>query len=766
MVDQVDGAARRRPAALARGDRARVPGAHRAADVPGVAQAPRAPAAHRARAGRRADRERRAPSPRDGELCARVPYQEEWPDRDAEEDRLEDEEDEEEDEEDDEEEKECKFRRRFYDAASHPILNAALEHLQASGVALESDAVRRLDPYGQIGWFVHEWQRIELLRTLPVESLEQQILALFPQRDPIDDGHEDALDEDERLHVLRSAPEYSDVRRVDPTFVERVVSFVLGTRQSDDLVTPASLSEQLQTLGGSAVLAPTDPEFESLLVYMAMIHVELDTVKSVVESLLDQIVVADGLAPGAEDAANVRRGPVLETWISDALVPLALKRRFQQQVAALVASQTEKDWHPGSNGQVLDVVHPSLHCVVFGETKRVAASAIDGVDAAAASSDAATHMRSIMGKGRDVLQNPFASAHDSDSNPSNYMYPRPGASIRFQWLPSEFAVSEDGERVQIRSYINNLHPETHAALYDSIAAVFGRFLPLFENVLSSLAGDAPPHLCSASLSDHGWDLENHWELPQRPLLPLPEQITLAHGTPFAPTPQPQRFELRGTTVQVIVKIAEIHLTPENPRYAGGAWHVEGTAVEGIVATGIYYFGSENITESRLAFRAGVCDPDYRQDDHVGVNALYGLFSECPRAQNVGVVTTFEDRCLVFPNVLQHQVLPFELALRDRPGVRRILAFFVVDPLRRIPSSREVPPQQEAWIRAAHDAQLHALSGRQETALPEALQAAIGDWANDGMTLQQAKAHREALMAERSPSSSVDNRDNYFSLCEH
>lgn len=40
--------------------------------------------------------------------------------------------------------------------------------------------------------------------------------------------------------------------------------------------------------------------------------------------------------------------------------------------------------------------------------------------------------------------------------------------------------------------------------------------------------------------------------------------------------------------------------------------------EAIVSTGIYYYDEENITESRLAFRAAVDDPkDYDQSDHVG-----------------------------------------------------------------------------------------------------------------------------------------------------
>lgn len=35
------------------------------------------------------------------------------------------------------------------------------------------------------------------------------------------------------------------------------------------------------------------------------------------------------------------------------------------------------------------------------------------------------------------------------------------------------------------------------------------------------------------------------------------------------------INLRGTTLQLIVKLANIVLTPEKPEYPGGKWHVEG-----------------------------------------------------------------------------------------------------------------------------------------------------------------------------------------------
>jgi hypothetical protein len=38
-------------------------------------------------------------------------------------------------------------------------------------------------------------------------------------------------------------------------------------------------------------------------------------------------------------------------------------------------------------------------------------------------------------------------------------------------------------------------------------------------------------------------------------------------------------------LQIIVKLANIHLTPENPSYEGGSWHVEGQLVSFDLSSG-------------------------------------------------------------------------------------------------------------------------------------------------------------------------------------
>jgi hypothetical protein len=39
-------------------------------------------------------------------------------------------------------------------------------------------------------------------------------------------------------------------------------------------------------------------------------------------------------------------------------------------------------------------------------------------------------------------------------------------------------------KVQIRSYINNLHPELHKALYGTLERLFEQFIPLFNKTLT------------------------------------------------------------------------------------------------------------------------------------------------------------------------------------------------------------------------------------------------------------------------------------------
>lgn len=57
------------------------------------------------------------------------------------------------------------------------------------------------------------------------------------------------------------------------------------------------------------------------------------------------------------------------TWQSDALIDEKLRNDLVAGVSALEnVEDAKKDWHPGSNHQVLDLVHPSLYCFIASRT--------------------------------------------------------------------------------------------------------------------------------------------------------------------------------------------------------------------------------------------------------------------------------------------------------------------------------------------------------------------------------------------------------------
>ncbi|MFG3034527.1 DUF4246 domain-containing protein [Streptomyces sp. NPDC048253] len=433
-------------------------------------------------------------------------------------------------------------------------------------------------------------------------------------------------------------------------------------------------------------------------------------VRYVLAELLHYAALRDGRT-GVEVSA------VDGVWHSDTLVDDKLRSRLREAVRVLEqVSETAQDWHPGSDGQVLDLVHPSLFCLVRGVS---------------------------------------AAPEWAWRNPTD-RYSKYEFSEQFQWLPTDVDVSDGGD-VAFRSYVNNVHPEAHRELASVLPDLFACVRPLLENVLTDLRhprplrieadpygwyDSEPEYPDKSSYSDDGayaeavraWEAaEDDWWENRRPVIP--------DAPAFAPPVLPDesaRVDLRGRRLQVIVKLATIHLTPDKPEYSGGSWHVEGMMNERIVSTCIYYWDSENITESRLSFRAALDDPHYEQNDDNGLREVYGLEDEDALNQLLGSASTPAGRCLAFPNILQHRVGSFRLTDPTRPGHRKILAFFLVDPSEKIVSTSDVPPQQP--------------------------------WSDTStMTLEQAKDYRDQLMQERKFFVDEHNEQLYereFSLCEH
>lgn len=396
--------------------------------------------------------------------------------------------------------------------------------------------------------------------------------------------------------------------------------------------------------------------------------------------------------------------------------------------------------------------------------------------------------------GKGVTIPPFTPSCSDSSGPFEW-----GS---FQWLPTDIEMTDSGAK--ILGYINNLHPEEHRRLYGTLEQIVGRTIPLWEECLSGFhdrrrieltgTGEAdytyPEGLMyripgepdgprawydpnTDLLGDGGdydfweWKNEDDWEewRVRHRILTYREPRDYTPQSELAESDQP-RVELRKKYpegLQVIFKLANIHLTPEKPRYGGGSWHVEGGLNERICASAIYYLDQDNVSDSHLAFRQSLEDLEMsmipEQYNWESLEAYLGIEQGGPAVQDIGSVLTREGRLLVFPNCVQHQVQPFELRDAESPGHRKILAMFLVDPGRRILSTSNVPPQRRDWWAE----ELH----REESmrALPaELVEHTISLVEEFPVSWEMATKMREKLMDERSHGNNAVTETMYAVSC--
>ncbi|KAK0649728.1 hypothetical protein B0T16DRAFT_136264 [Cercophora newfieldiana] len=485
---------------------------------------------------------------------------------------------------------------------------------------------------------------------------------------------------------------------------------------------------------------------------------------------------------------------------SDNAVSKTLQEELRSAVKALEdVPDRQKDWHPGSDNMVLDLVHPSLFPIVWGFTRALEYGNVP-LDGCA----------KYTGKGVTVLDHPVAET-DRDGNPwrDPSLIDRWGS---YQWLPAEVSYS-DG-KAKITSYINNLHPAQHKTLYSVLERITAATIPLWEESVNGFADRRRIKIKASGSEDWAFPPGLKFHIPGRkgpgslvdpatdePNYEKPEDIRdddedwwdeyvewkgenriLVYREPRKYIPQadlskPATAEVlpritlppvAGENLQVIYKLANIHLTPEKPTYAGGTWHVEGTSTESIVASALYYYDQDNITDSHLAFRQSLSAEDIimipEQDQYEPLTTFLGIEQEGPAVQPLGKVLTREGRLLVFPNVIQHQVQSFSLQDTTRPGHRKILAMFLIDPYRPILSSAHVPPQRRDWWAE----EVRKAGGLD--ALPNEIFDLTVDLVDDfPMSWEQAVKHREILMKERSALVKHETENMFeetFSFCEH
>eukprot|EP00928_Gymnodinium_smaydae_P035130 TRINITY_DN2477_c0_g1_i1.p1 TRINITY_DN2477_c0_g1~~TRINITY_DN2477_c0_g1_i1.p1 ORF type:complete len:611 (+),score=91.58 TRINITY_DN2477_c0_g1_i1:169-2001(+) len=343
------------------------------------------------------------------------------------------------------------------------------------------------------------------------------------------------------------------------------------------------------------------------------------------------------------------------------------------QLLDVVKATEPADYHPGAGGVVRDLVHPSLYPYI----KNVSAIAAD-----------------LPASEARVVESANTPAGEKTD-----MWNRSYETSDYQWLPAEVSVSQNG-KCEFDTYINNLPKEKYGELYVELGELLSKCLPHLEaawthaNAVNFLTDEFDVY-------EVGSDAEDDEVIEQ---------------------------SLRGRNLQVIVKVVDYELQPGQTHE--GVWHVEGMSHENIVATAeLVLQKSSSLVGGDLEFQ--------RAWTQVEGGRLSGL-PQC-RAQEVdaciakglcplGRLPLELGQLTAWPNSHVHKLSPLKNE-GDHAAQRRIVVFWLVNPNKRIVSTRHVPPQQGA------------------------------------MSLEEAKAHRLKLMEERKRHKQ-DWNVREVSLCEH
>ncbi|OAJ44193.1 hypothetical protein BDEG_27457 [Batrachochytrium dendrobatidis JEL423] len=426
-----------------------------------------------------------------------------------------------------------------------------------------------------------------------------------------------------------------------------------------------------------------------------------------------EVFVKQLVCNGSDGLGTIVPGPVELTYILDNGIPDNVHTRLMTNVS---------DIEHGSNHNTGQMVHnlidASMYSVVYGQTM-IAPLSIRLEYTTMVPCDILLSTRLV--SDTPIIEGDFGFI-----------------SCKFQCLPSEFRVEQDGS-VTINSYINNLNPIWHRDMYKCIAKIFKCFVPMFESLFRTM--DPVFRYIDIHNGTNGYEPPNQ---SSRGGMEPDTQVTRPVYVPTLPEHFESKYEsakpvsLRGCNLQVIVKLTNIQLTPSKPKYDEGNWHNEGPINESIVATGLYYYDVENITTPKLDFRVAVSWCHYQGASDMYWKDVYGIDQESPHSQYIGSLELPNGRCLVYPNRYQHKEQSFELADPTQPGHCKILTFFVVDPACRIVSTAHVAPQQPQWYNSSLD----------KTHIPPELWNDATQYIQGVQSPTEAKRYRDELTSDR------------------
>ncbi|KAI4130906.1 MAG: hypothetical protein LQ338_001503 [Usnochroma carphineum] len=281
-------------------------------------------------------------------------------------------------------------------------------------------------------------------------------------------------------------------------------------------------------------------------------------------------------------------------------------------------------------------------------------------------------------------------------------------SRRYQWLPFDVRFEDDGRgRSRIDGYINNVHPTRNTALYEQMEILVDQLLPLFNHTLVDLKAPGYQNQRIHLVRFGRKPFINREPGPFRP----PEQRAYSQWRNHQGQYDRSIFvdlkrEFWNIGLQMVLQIRDINLSPSNPKYDGEEWHVQGQTNERICATAMYIYSTSNVStttpaaptlsfrrrifpEEAIAAKGSITTPPF-------LPQIYGAKHGDPIIQKLGDVVLRENRVVVWPNVFQTKLNPFELDDKGKDGHLRVLTLHLIDPNRRIMSTAMVPCQRRDW----------------------------------------------------------------------
>eukprot|EP00762_Andalucia_godoyi_P007066 ANDGO_07690.mRNA.1 hypothetical protein SARC_01085 len=390
-------------------------------------------------------------------------------------------------------------------------------------------------------------------------------------------------------------------------------------------------------------------------------------------------------------------------------------------------AQPAADYHPGSNQRVRDILHPSMHPYIAPANTDEEKATIDtdlNKDACRTSLASLSTVKSgfVPNIQFDADKQRYAERLlriRNEYSPMQDEFARTWRGSRYQWMPTDVSISKAG-MARFAGPLNALDAEIDQDVIQHFETILSKMVPMWEYVLGYTA---------AARWDHFMNIQE-------------EDVDDLEVKPAS---------LRGRTIQVIPKIADIEIKPGGgPEFHEGVWHVEGLSHEHIVSTGIAYLQIEDgILGGRLRFRRPFL-PDEAAELKYNISQEFGKLSPGIVAGilRLGSVEPAPGDIVVFPNSHQHKLeritarrplssLPSRSRSRESAPanhlVRRIVCFFLVNPEERIVSTSDV----------------------------EVLPSHVLDY-------ETACRVREAMMKERALLKKDLNRDFYhnYNFCEH